>query len=255
VVFAGFRRSDGLPVAVKIVPKSSEAKYDDVPLEVALMQQVEGVPGVIKLLDYFSFGGSFYIVMERFNSTDLFDFITENKNLSEDHARHIFIQVVDTVIGCHEKGVLHRDIKDENILVDLKTMNVKLIDFGSATLFKPGKEYQSFQGTRVYSPPEWISGRSYKGEALTVWSLGVLLYDMLCGDIPFETDQQILDANLVWFPQLRLSEEVKTLISECLTIEGENRPTLLQIKENPWLTEHKHRSLYETPGQYARESL
>ena len=235
VVYEGVRRADGLPVAVKKVECSREAVSEDVPLEVALLHHVEGVPGVIKLIDYCHMGDSFYIIMERFNSKDLFDFITENKHLPENLTRHIFRQLIESVIGCHERGVIHRDIKDENIIVDLKTMNIKLIDFGSATVYEPDKEYRSFHGTRVYSPPEWVSRGSYRGEALTVWSLGVLLYDMLCGDIPFETDQQILEASPVWFPHLSLSEEVKTLISECLALQEDMRPTLQQVKNSPWL--------------------
>jgi len=236
-VHSGVRKADGLPVAVKEVPKDRVLEFsadDRVPLEVALMQQVSDVPGVIRLVDYFDMNQSYYIVMERFNSKDLFDYISDVGPLGENLARQLFKQVLDTVLVCHSRGVLHRDIKDENILIDLNTHQLKLIDFGSGTYLHDGV-YADFEGTRVYSPPEWIKYRRYRADGLTVWSLGVLLYDMLCGDVPYETDQQILEAKLIWFPQLNLSQEVKNLISLCLNPDPETRITLQQLASHSWI--------------------
>jgi serine/threonine protein kinase len=218
VVYAAKRKSDGLEVAVKEVSKDSDTlTNNNVPLEVALMQQVNDVPGVIKLIDYFDTADSFYIVMERFNSKDLFDFISEQGPLSEALSRDLFSQLVNTVSECHKKGVVHRDIKDENILMDIKAGKTKLIDFGSGAIIE-NRVYQEFKGTRVYSPPEWINCRAYTAEALTVWSLGILLYDMVCGDIPFESEHEISTARLVWFKQLSLSNQVKDIISGLLIL-------------------------------------
>ena len=237
-VHAGVRKSDSLPVAVKEVPKDRIIAYSadsQLPLEVALMQQVADVPGVVKLLDYFDMGSSFYVVMERFNSKDLFDFISEQGPLPENLAKNLFRQVVDIVQQCHAKGVLHRDIKDENLLIDLTSHQIKLIDFGSGTYLHEGI-YTEFEGTRVYSPPEWIKYRRYKADGLTVWSLGILLFDMLCGDVPYETDQQIQQAQLLWFPQLRLSHEAKHLVSRCLNPDPEQRISLQQLAIHPWFS-------------------
>ena len=237
VVHAGVRKSDGMHVAVKEVTKDKVLEYtvdDKVPLEIALMQQVADVPGVIRLIDYFDMSHSYYIVMERFNSKDLFDFISEEGPLGENLARQLFRQVLDTVIQCHNRGVLHRDIKDENILIDIQTHQVKIIDFGSGTYLQEGV-YTDFEGTRVYSPPEWIKYRRYRADGLTVWSLGILLYDMLCGDVPYETDDQILNAELVWFPQLNLSQEAKNLIRLCLDPDPESRITLQQVLNHSWI--------------------
>merc|ERR1712130_535913 len=90
-------------------------------------------------------------------------------------------------------------------------------------------------GTRVYSPPEWINSRAYRPEGLTVWSLGILLYDMVCGGVPFECDAQISRAQLTWFPQLELSEEVKNLIMGCLKVNPQERLTLSQVTSHTWL--------------------
>merc|ERR1712183_283230 len=177
----------------------------------------------------------FYIVMERFHSKDLFDFISEQGPLPEALAKDIFRQLLTTLVSCHQKGVVHRDIKDENILIDLNTFKIKLIDFGSGT-FLEDRVYHEFQGTRVYSPPEWINYRLYRPEGLTVWSLGILLYDMVCGDVPFECDAQISRAKLTWFPQLKLSEEVKSLITGCLTVHPEERLDLAMVAAHPWLS-------------------
>merc|ERR1711887_496393 len=234
VVFAAERRSDGLEVAVKEVSKDRDTlANENVPLEVALMQQVNDVPGVIKLLDYFDTSDCFYVVMERFNSKDLFDFISEQGPLPEDLAKDLFKQLVETVRECHEKGVVHRDIKDENILIDINTFKIKLIDFGSGAPLEKGL-YHKFKGTRVYSPPEWINCGAYTAEALTVWSLGILLYDMLCGDIPFESDHEISAGHLVWFKQLNLSSQVKDLISGCLSVDPAKRISLEEVQDHPW---------------------
>merc|ERR1712158_106741 len=214
VVYSAVRRSDGLEVAVKEVSKDEKVMMgsDNMPLEVALMQQLQDVPGVIKLFDYFS----------------------EQGPLPETLAKDLFKQILQTIMGCHKRGIVHRDIKDENILIDLKTFKTKVIDFGSGDYIEDNV-YQRFQGTRVYSPPEWINSRAYRPEGLTVWSLGVLLYDMVCGDVPFETDAQISRAHLTWFPQLKLSEEVKSLITGCLKVDTSERLTLAEIAAHPWL--------------------
>jgi len=236
VVYSAVRRSDGLEVAVKEVNKDERVVVGDnnMPLEVALMQQLQDVPGVIRFIDYFDMQTCFYIVMERFHSKDLFDFISEQGPLPEAMAKDIFRQLLTTLVSCHQKGVVHRDIKDENILIDLNTFKIKLIDFGSGC-FLEDRVYREFQGTRVYSPPEWVNSRAYRPEGLTIWSLGVLLYDMVCGDVPFECDAQISKAHLTWFPQLKLSEEVKSLISGCLKVNPHQRLNIHQVAAHPWL--------------------
>ena len=144
---------------------------------------------------------------------------------------------MEAVIACNTAGIIHRDIKDENILVDLKNFKLKLIDFGSGAFIKndpytdfDGKRNRFFNeaivtatfqshfasGTRVYSPPEWIRQGSYQGEPATVWSLGILLFDMVCGDIPFESDEQICCAELRF--KYRISEDCKDLVRQCIKV-------------------------------------
>jgi len=242
-VFTAVRKSDGLEVAVKEVVKDSRYKNDSInnnfPAEISLMEQVQDVEGVIKILDCFDTPECYYIVMEKFNSRDLFDFITEQGPLSEKLGKTMFSEIVNTVIQCRDNGVLHRDIKDENILVDLNTMKTKLIDFGSGCFYnhqtQRKKIFEEFRGTRVYSPPEWIQLGEYTGDGLTVWSLGILLYDMLCGDIPYTTDREISSGKLIFHNHVKLSAEAKDLIKQCLSVLPYQRISLDKILSHSWL--------------------
>jgi len=239
-VYMGMRVRDGKVVAIKHVARSKVTEWAElsgrkVPLELKLLSTVQNVDGVIKLLDFFERNDSFIYIMEKPRETkDLFDFITENKSLEETLAKKFFRQVVETVTACHDAGVIHRDIKDENLLVDLTTGKLKLIDFGSGAVLKPDHEhYTDFDGTRVYAPPEWIRCSQYRAEPLTVWSLGILLFDMVCGDIPFEADEAICKAQLNF--TRTVTAECEDLIRACLKIRPQDRPSLSAIMSHPWL--------------------
>ena len=123
-----------------------QGKNEQVPIEVALMSMTSNIEGVIKLIEYFELPDCFMLVLERMMSTvnsnkeiktsssnvqDLFDFISDNGPLREELARKIFTQLIKTVNQITQAGVIHRDIKDENILIDTQTYQIKLIDFGS----------------------------------------------------------------------------------------------------------------------------
>nr|CAH8826606.1 unnamed protein product [Trichobilharzia regenti] len=185
------------------------------PIEVVLLVMCQGLPGIVRLLDAFNFGQSWAIVMDQVSNTtcDMFDYIGERV------------------------GVLHRDIKDENILINRTTNELVLIDFGSGA-FLESRLYTDFDGTRVYSPPEWILNSRYHGKQAEVWSLGVLLYDMLCGDIPFVNDKGIIGGKLR-YRRDNLSEAAKHLIASCLNMDPSKRPSLLEILQHPWMQAHR----------------
>lgn len=230
--------ADNMTVACKYVMRANVTEWACmdgrvVPLEIVLLMRCRGIPGVIQTIDWFERPEGYMIVMERPSpSTDLFDYISERGALTENVARDYFRQVVDTVQACYRVNVIHRDIKDENLVVDMKNGLVKLIDFGSGAFRKEGP-YTDFEGTRVYSPPEWIEESRYDGLEAAVWSLGILLYDMVCGDIPFRKDSEICNGHLQWRNQI--SEECKDLIRQCLAREGSDRPTLDEILVHPWM--------------------
>ena len=160
-VYSGYRKKDGMQVAVKMVEKtrvlmvnvlvqdhnknenSTNEGHANIPLEVYFMRKTCHISGVSKLLAFYELPDWYYLIMERVGSsvsgcTDLFHFITNNGPLTEKFARKIFKQIVETVDSCHKSGVIHRDIKDENILIDEKHEQIKLIDFGSADKYHEG---------------------------------------------------------------------------------------------------------------------
>jgi len=117
----------------------------------------------------------------------------------------------------------------------IKMMRWKTPVIHSGSWFSSSEVYSNYEGTRVYAPPEWVACRRYKGEALTVWSLGILLYDMLCGDIPFETDTEILGGRLIWWEELGLSSLAKDLVTKCLARDQALRLSLVEVLAHPWL--------------------
>ena len=151
VVYAGVRKSDGLRVAIKEVPVQKVTEWSVlggqiVPLELQLLYHCQGIEGVVTLVEFMECGGSFLYIMERPAACiDLFDFISTRGALDEDMARDLFKQVVNTVMACQARGVDHRDIKDENLILNLANGKLNLVDFGSGA-FRQNEPYREFDG-------------------------------------------------------------------------------------------------------------
>lgn len=248
-VYSGTRLKDGAPVAIKLIAKDTIPAWgvvngQRVPMEVALLLRVAHIPQVVRLFDWVERDNDFLLILERPEPCqDLYDYVTERGPLSEEEARELMSQVVAVVTSCHSAGVIHRDIKDENLLVTTDKHGrplLKLIDFGSGSFFVRDKIYTDFEGTKVYSPPEWIRHNQYQGIPATVWSLGILLYDLVCGDIPFEFEEQIVSARLHF--RGTLTEECQNLIRWCLRVRPGDRPSLEQIVQHPWMMMASSRS-------------
>ncbi|RXK41620.1 CAMK/CAMKL/PASK protein kinase [Tremella mesenterica] len=145
-----------------------------------------GHPNICKLLDFFEDREFYYLVMPRFGTgVDLFDRVEASPTgLDPFEVRSLMGQLADAVRFLHANGIVHRDIKDENVILD-GTGHCQLIDFGSAAHWRPGKKWDTFSGTLHYASPEILRGEMYGGKEQDVWALGVLGYVLLVGETPF----------------------------------------------------------------------
>ncbi|KAM7020949.1 serine/threonine-protein kinase pim-1-like [Acridotheres tristis] len=228
-------------VAIKRVPRNRVRHWGELPdgtsapLEIVLLDKVStGFPGVIQLLEWLELPNNIVMVLERPEQCqDLHHFNQARGFLSEEVARELFRQVLEAVRHCTSCGVLHRDIKPQNVLVDLATGQAKLIDFGCGTYLQD-TAYTHFAGTLSYSPPEWSKFGWYYGKPATIWSLGILLHQMVCGEHPFRRGQNISWDHQLSLPQ-RLSQECQGLIRRCLSMLDMERPSLEDLISDPWI--------------------
>ena len=137
----------------------------------------------------------------------------------------------NAIMLCTEEGILHGNLKDENVLIHRENLSLKLIDFGSSSHFTEGF-YTHYEGKSVFAPPEWKLERKYTANGLNVWSLGVLLYGMLQGDIPFKKSEYKWE--LKWITPL--SKDVINLMEKMLERNYTKRIGLQSVKAHQWLS-------------------
>ncbi|XP_026122126.1 serine/threonine-protein kinase pim-1-like [Carassius auratus] len=190
------------------------------------------VPHIIKLLDWQDDPDYYVMVLERpMLSMSLFSFVKLRQRLEEGIARHLMWQVIHAANICCERGVFHRDIKLENILVNPDTLEVKLIDFGCGMLMKDST-YVTFSGTEMYCPPEFYVDGGYYAKPATVWSLGILLFVMVCGYYPDDKDLQMISKN-EW-SKSDLSQKCCQMICDCLQPDPQQRLVLEEMQLHDW---------------------
>ncbi|CAM9305597.1 unnamed protein product, partial [Bubo scandiacus] len=200
--------------------------------EIAVLLKLQH-PSIIKVLDVFENEHFFQLVMEKHGSgLDLFTFIDNQPNLDEPLASYIFRQLVSAVGYLRCRNILHRDIKDENIVI-AEDFTIKLVDFGSAAYLEPGKLFYTFCGTIEYCSPEVLYGKPYHGPELEMWSLGVTLYTLVLGENPFCELEEAMAA--VLNPPRPVSKGLMDLITGLLHPVPEQRMTLATLVENCWL--------------------
>ncbi|XP_056121965.1 serine/threonine-protein kinase pim-2-like [Rhinichthys klamathensis goyatoka] len=188
---------------------------------------------IIKLLDWQDQQDFYVMVLERFSHCmDVFDFVKHNGGrIEEKFARHIMWSATLAADACCRRGVYHGDIKLENLLINVKSRDVTLIDFGCSDLLTESP-YTTYSGTDSYCPPEYRMKGEFHGKPATVWSLGILLFRMLCGYFPDTSDFYRTNMN-TWYKS-SLTEECCDLICSLLQQKPERRLDLDRIIQHNW---------------------
>ncbi|KAI1717205.1 protein kinase domain-containing protein [Ditylenchus destructor] len=174
-------------VAVKLIKKSAiENKQDLVRIrrEIRIMSMLKH-PNIIQIYEVFENKDKIILVMEYASGGELYDYVSKFGSLPESEARRIFRQITSAVLYCHKHKVAHRDLKLENILLDANN-NAKIADFGLSNYFNEKNLLTTFCGSPLYASPEIINGTPYKGPEVDCWSLGILLYTLVYGSMPFD---------------------------------------------------------------------
>mmetsp|Transcript_21591 Transcript_21591/g.30178 ORF Transcript_21591/g.30178 Transcript_21591/m.30178 type:complete len:282 (-) Transcript_21591:15-860(-) len=233
VVHKGYHIDTGLVVALKFTMKSNS-----VIREMKILRRLQH-PYVIRLLTVIITDHFFCLVLEWIEGKDLLTTLQTGK-LPEHEALDLFRQILETLHYCHSKNVIHRDIKPENILIDADK-KIKLIDFGLATLCDNTPQVRRACGSIFYAAPEVHAELPYFGPEADMWSLGVVLYCMVTGMMPWGR-QNLVDniLNGKYFPigpESNVSPNCAQLISRLLVVDPAQRATAADVFAHPWLSE------------------
>ncbi|XP_033976734.1 maternal embryonic leucine zipper kinase [Trematomus bernacchii] len=230
----------GEKVAIKIMNKKDLG--DDLPrvkVEIEAMRNLSH-QHVCRLYHVIETTTQIFIVMEYCPGGELFDYIIAKDRLSEEETRVFFRQIVSAMAYVHSQGYAHRDLKPENLLID-ENHNLKLIDFGLCAKPKGGLGYELMTccGSPAYAAPELIQGKAYIGSEADVWSMGVLLFALLCGYLPFDDD----NCGILYRKISRgkydnphwLSPGSILILNQMLQVDPKRRITLRQLLDHPWV--------------------
>jgi serine/threonine protein kinase len=211
-----------------------DRQLGSIPMELHILRKLQKFPhpNCCRLVTSMEDDDYYFIVMELLgDGMDLFGYIESNQVVQEQEIRHIFYQVTKAVQHLHQHQIVHRDIKDENIILD-EDGRVHLIDFGCAAYYKRGRKFDTFSGTLEYCAPEILNGQSYDGPPQDVWASGVLLYTLMYRENPFHTIDEIIESELT-VPSI-LSEDAYDLLTRMLERNVDERITINQVLLHPW---------------------
>jgi len=200
---------------------------------------------IIKIYQVKESSTTLCMIMEYAEGGELFNYIIDKGNLSEDESRYIFQQMIDGIYYLHRMGICHRDLKPENILFATKEKKrIKIIDFGLSNLYIYSNTKKDFLetpcGSPGYAPPEMIFGHKYEGILTDIWSCGIILYAMMFGCLPFDDyDEEklykkIIEGKFEYPKDITISEEAKNFINSILVVNPKYRANIKDIKNNKW---------------------
>ncbi|XP_061663537.1 NUAK family SNF1-like kinase 1 [Syngnathoides biaculeatus] len=205
---------------------------------------------IIRFLEVFESRDKIVIVMEYASKGELYDYILEKRKLLETDARSIFRQITSAVHYCHKIGVVHRDLKLENILLD-QHLNVKLADFGLSSPYQKGTLLQTFCGSPLYAAPEIVTGLPYQGPEVDCWALGVLLYALVYSSMPFDGASHSMLKEQICQGRYRRPNppsDACALIDWLLTVRVDERATIEDVANHWWVNWGYDESVCDCPS-------
>ncbi|XP_058613176.1 serine/threonine-protein kinase MARK2 isoform X10 [Onychostoma macrolepis] len=230
----------GKEVAVKIIDKTqlNSSSLQKLFREVRIMKLLNH-PNIVKLFEVIETDKTLYLVMEYASGGEVFDYLVAHGRMKEKEARAKFRQIVSAVQYCHQKCIVHRDLKAENLLLDAD-MNIKIADFGFSNEFTLGNKLDTFCGSPPYAAPELFQGKKYDGPEVDVWSLGVILYTLVSGSLPFdgqnlkELRERVLRGK--YRIPFYMSTDCENLLKKFLILNPTKRGSLeQQIMKDRWM--------------------
>ncbi|XP_075872574.1 MAP/microtubule affinity-regulating kinase 3-like [Nelusetta ayraudi] len=229
----------GREVAIKIIDKTqlNPTSLQKLFREVKIMK-ILNHPNIVKLFEVIETEKTLYLVMEYASGGEVFDYLVAHGRMKEKEARAKFRQIVSAVQYCHQKRIVHRDLKAENLLLDAD-MNIKIADFGFSNEFTMGGKLDTFCGSPPYAAPELFQGKKYDGPEVDVWSLGVILYTLVSGSLPFdgqnlkELRERVLRGK--YRIPFYMSTDCENLLKRFLVLNPGKRGTLEQIMKDRWI--------------------
>ncbi|XP_031345072.1 serine/threonine-protein kinase MARK2-like isoform X3 [Photinus pyralis] len=229
----------GKEVAIKIIDKTqlNPGSLQKLFREVRIMKMLDH-PNIVKLFQVIETDKTLYLVMEYASGGEVFDYLVLHGRMKEKEARAKFRQIVSAVQYCHQKKIIHRDLKAENLLLDSE-MNIKIADFGFSNEFTPGNKLDTFCGSPPYAAPELFQGKKYDGPEVDVWSLGVILYTLVSGSLPFdgstlrELRERVLRGK--YRIPFYMSTDCENLLKKFLVLNPAKRASLETIMKDKWM--------------------
>lgn len=237
----GINKETGQEVAIKTIKKckiETEADLIRIRREIQIMSSVQH-PNIIHIYEVFENWEKMVLVMEYAAGGELYDYLSERKVLSEQEARRIFRQIATAVFYCHKHKICHRDLKLENILLD-QVGNAKIADFGLSNVFDEQRLLSTFCGSPLYASPEIVKGTPYHGPEVDCWSLGVLLYTLVYGAMPFDGSnfkQLVKQISQSDYFEPKKPSPASPLIRDMLTACPGRRADIEKICSHWWVNE------------------